>query len=271
MRHSIDTLLYMSKLYKISFAKICALIVVSFGLSAEIPFTWASAKAATIDASKAFEMVKRADEFRFPAGDVRFRVKVIDFKKGKADRVSEYRVLSDGQGKSLVETLKPERQKGRKLLMADSDLWFYSPDIRKPVRVSLQQRLTGEVANGDLANTNFAGDYSATFVGEESQAGRRLTKLKLKSKSKTATYASINYLVDAATGAPVSAEFLSTSGKVMKRGFFEKYATVLGKRRLTEMKIEDAIVKTKMSRLQYSDFSSEAISAMTFSKESIGR
>ncbi len=227
--------------------------------------------ASAASSSQALEMVKRADDFRFPAGDVRFRVKVTDFKKGKRDRESEYHVLSDGKGKSLVETLKPERQKGRKLLMSDSDLWFYSPDIRKPVRVSLQQRLTGEVANGDLANTNFAGDYSAALIGEESVDGRRLTKLKLKSKSKTATYSSINYWLDAATGAPVTAEFLSTSGKVMKRGFFEKFATVLGKRRLTEMKIEDAIVKTKMSTLKYSDFSSEAISEMTFSKESIGR
>lgn len=217
------------------------------------------------------ELVKKADDFRFPAGDVRFLVKVIDFKKGKKERESQYRVLSDGQGKSLVETLKPERQKGRKLLMTDSDLWFYSPDIRKPVRVSLQQKLTGEVANGDLANTNFAGDYNAQLVGEEKIQGKNLKRLKLKSKSKSATYSSINYWLDASSGAPVMAEFLSTSGKVMKRGYFEKYAMVLGKRRMVEMKIEDAIVKSRASVLEYSDFSRDNIPAMTFSKESIGR
>jgi hypothetical protein len=217
------------------------------------------------------ELVRRADDFRFPPGDVRFRVKVVDFKKGKRERESEYKVLSDGKGQSLVETVKPERQKGRKLLMSESDLWFYSPDIRKPVRVSLQQRLTGEVSNGDLANTNFAGDYEAALTGEEIKEGRRLLRLRLKAKSKTATYANVNYWIDAATGAPITAEFLSASGKVMKRGYFDKYSTVLGKKRLTEMKIEDAIVKTKMSLMQYSEFSREAIPKMSFSKESIGR
>lgn len=216
-------------------------------------------------------LVKEADEFRFPSGDVRFRVRVVDFKKGKQQRISEYRVLSDGLGRSLVETIKPERQKGRKLLMVMSELWFYSPDIRKPVRVSLQQKLTGEVANGDLANTNFAGDYTATKGAESEEEGKRLLLLKLKAKSKSATYAAIDYWLDMSSGAPVKAHFLSTSGKVMKRGYFEKYASVLGKQRLVQMKVEDAIEKTRVSMLHYSEFSREAISPATFSKESIGR
>ncbi len=233
-------------------------------------FTTASTelRAASVDPEA---LVKAADDFRFPSGDVRFRVKVVDFKKGKQQRESEYRVLSDGKGRSLVETVKPERQKGRKLLMVQSELWFYSPDIRKPVRVSLQQKLTGEVANGDLANTNFAGDYTATLGGEDVDGGKKLTLLKLKAKSKSATYAAVDYWLDSKTGAPVKAHFLSTSGKVMKRGYFEKYGSVLGKNRLVQMKVEDAIEKSRVSVLHYSEFSREAISSSTFSKESIGR
>ncbi len=232
------------------------------------PLAGPQAQAAAADPEA---LVRAADDFRFPSGDVRFRVKVVDFKKGKQQRESEYRVLSDGKGRSLVETMKPERQKGRKLLMVQSELWFYSPDIRKPVRVSLQQKLTGEVANGDLANTNFAGDYTATVSGTEVSGGKKLTLLKLKAKSKSATYAAVDYWIDTDTGAPVRAHFLSTSGKIMKRGYFEKYGAVLGKNRLVQMKVEDAIEKSRVSVLHYSEFSREAISAATFSKESIGR
>lgn len=36
---------------------------------------------------------------------------------------------------------------------------MFMPDVSQPVRLSLAQRLTGQVANGDLARANFASDY----------------------------------------------------------------------------------------------------------------
>ena len=40
------------------------------------------------------------------------------------------------------------------------------------MRLSLSQRLTGEVSNGDLARANFAGDYKPKLLRTETVDGR---------------------------------------------------------------------------------------------------
>ena len=48
--------------------------------------------------------------------------------------------------------------------MKGHDLWIFLPTVSQPVRLSMSQRLTGQVANGDLARANFAGDYTAKLL-----------------------------------------------------------------------------------------------------------
>lgn len=45
------------------------------------------------------------------------------------------------------------------LLGVGGDLRVFMPDVSPPTRLGLAQRPIGEVANGDLARANFAGDY----------------------------------------------------------------------------------------------------------------
>lgn len=214
-------------------------------------------------------MVRAADQARFPPGSVSFVVRVEDFAKGKKTRETEYRVMTEGARKSLVETTQPERQQGRKLLMVENDLWFFSPNIRKPARVSLQQKLTGEISNGDLSNTNYAGDYEAKFVASETIDGKRLAKLHLKAVAKSATYAAIDYWIEESTNTPFKVHFMTASGRIMKRGIFEKFGPVLGRNRMVRFKVEDAIAKDRSSVLYYSGYKKESFAASVFSKESM--
>ena len=227
-----------------------------------------STSAATENAN---DLVKQADVFRFPPGTTSSMVSVVDFSGIKKVRESEYKVISDGITRSIVETMTPARQKGRKLLMIESDLWFFSPDIRRPTRVSLQQKLTGEVANGDLASKNYAGDYGAEIVGHELLGGTKAIRLKLRAKKKSTTYAALDYWINETTGAPIRADFLSTSGKVIKSGHFEKFAPVLGHSRVVQFRIQDALAKSRSSLLTYSKFQNEKTNPAIFSKESMTR
>ncbi len=222
--------------------------------------------AAGVDAS---ELVKAADDARFPRGKILFNVKVEDYAKSKKVRETVYRVLADGTGKSLVETILPERQQGRKLLMLGNDLWFFSPDIKRPSRVSLQQKLTGEISNGDLANTDYAGDYDAKLIGEETVAGKETYKIRLTSKTKSATYPGIDYWIDKASKAPVQAFFLSASGKVMKKGIYGGVKKVMGRDRVTELRVDDAYAKGRSSVLIYSQHKKGDYDDSVFTKESL--
>ena len=67
---------------------------------------------------------------------------------------------------SIAEFLEPPKVKGRKLLMIDRNMWFVKPGLRKPVPISPRQKLMGGAANGDIASTNYAGDYEARSVSE---------------------------------------------------------------------------------------------------------
>ena len=59
---------------------------------------------------------------------------------------------------SVVLTMAPASERGQALLMKGRDLWVFLPRVSQPVRLSLAQRLTGQVANGDLAGAHFSGD-----------------------------------------------------------------------------------------------------------------
>jgi outer membrane lipoprotein-sorting protein len=107
-----------------------------------IPLLFSITVAASANAETPNEMIRKSDKLRSFDTDISFVAEVQDFK-GANVQTSKYKVFNKGTKMSLVETIFPERQTGRKLLMKDEDLWLFTPDIKRPTRVSMQQRLTG--------------------------------------------------------------------------------------------------------------------------------
>jgi outer membrane lipoprotein-sorting protein len=120
-----------------------------------------------------------------PDGTISFSVTVTDKDAEEVQGETTYRVSAKGEDLAMIETTAPARLKGRKLLMRGDDLWLYLPTVKRPTRVGLQQRLTGEVANGDIARTRFFVDYKPKKMGEEKIKGKTCHKLELKAKKKT--------------------------------------------------------------------------------------
>src|SRR5437763_7404039 len=113
------------------------------------------------------EIVRRADEARFPQEgfEVLVNIKTMDGGRLKEERL--FKVLSKGNSNTVVMTLEPASERGQILLMKGRDLWMFLPRVSQPVRLSLAQRLIGQVSNGDIARANFAGDYNANLVAHE--------------------------------------------------------------------------------------------------------
>lgn len=215
------------------------------------------------------ELVKIADEFRGPQGTFSCDVKVEDKNGDTSTGETTYKVYVKDIDYSLVETMQPERLKGRKLLMRRNNLWLYLPTVKRPTRVSLQQKLTGEVANGDIARTNFSSDYSAKLEGIEKIGDKDCYKLALTARQKDVTYRSITYWVEKGTHRPVKAEFYALSGKLLKTGEYSHFVPYLGHPRMTEMLIRDALQSSRQSHLTYSNYKQESLSDSFFSKESL--
>jgi hypothetical protein len=77
----------------------------------------------------------------------------------ESKNINKYEILIKGKDKCLIKATYPLYDRDKCVLMRGLDLWVYLPTARNPVRMSLQQRLIGQVAYGDIARINFSGDY----------------------------------------------------------------------------------------------------------------
>jgi Outer membrane lipoprotein-sorting protein len=156
---------------------------------------------------------------------------------------------------ALAEAIAPARNKGETLLFNDRNIWFFKIGIKKPVAISPRQKLMGQAANGDIASTNYARDYSGQIVGSELIDGEDTWKLELKAKEKNVTYDRIRYWVRKKDRLGVKAEFLTIGGEVFKKASF-KYNNSLdigGKKMpfVSLMSIVDAINSASKTTLKY--------------------
>jgi len=130
----------------------------------------------------------------------------------------EVRAVDDA---SVAETLEPARFRGAKILQVGRNMWLTKTGLAKPIPVSPRQRMTGQAANGDIAATNYAADYTPTLVGEETLNGEACHVMDLAAKHKRATYDRVRYWVSKSREVAVKAEFFSLSGKLLKTASFE--------------------------------------------------
>jgi Outer membrane lipoprotein-sorting protein len=172
--------------------------------------TGLTVRAAEEDLAKA--VVEKADRMRFPQPGYQVNVKIASTTAaGREPDVREYEIISKGNDRTIVRTLTPASDKGQVLLMRDRDLWVFFPNISQPIRLSASQRLTGQVANGDLARANFSGDYTPTIVKTETIEGESYYVLELKAVDKSVTYDKVIYWVNKNNDRPYKAEFYAIS------------------------------------------------------------
>jgi outer membrane lipoprotein-sorting protein len=158
---------------------------------------------------------------------------------------------------SLVEFLAPARVRGQKLLMTGNTMWFSQPGVQRPVPISARQKLSGQAANGDIAATNYAADYSATIEREEACGAEQCAVLRLKAANKGVTYDQILYWISLKRNLGVKAEFYSVSGKLFKSATFvyQNHISYKGAQIpfISRMVISDALNAGNVTTLEYSD------------------
>jgi outer membrane lipoprotein-sorting protein len=148
-----------------------------------------------------------------------------------------YEVFVKGKDKSVIVTKSPKKDVGRNMLMLDKDFYLYMPNLKKSLRLSLSQKLSGQVANGDIARTRWHGDYNAKVEKAEGDK----TTLFLDGKQSGLTYQKIRLTVDTKTGRPLNAEYLSLDGSVLlKKAEFGNYKEMAGAVRPSRINIVDA-------------------------------
>jgi outer membrane lipoprotein-sorting protein len=224
------------------------------------------------DEALARSIVEKADRVRFPAEGYQMDVEITAKKPGQqSEPPRKYQILSKGNENTIVKATEPASERGQILLMKGRDLWMYLPNVSQPVRLSLQQRLTGQVANGDLARANFAGDYNPKLLRSETIDGENYHVLELTAVDKGVTYQKVVYWVKQSNSWPHKAEFYSLSNRLLKTCKYEKFQTMVGKLRPARLVMEDALRQGEQSVLEYSDMKLRDLPEKTFTKEYLRR
>ncbi|MFO1518863.1 MAG: outer membrane lipoprotein-sorting protein [bacterium] len=213
------------------------------------------------------EIVAKADRIRTPQGAYEFEASITNFDGGDKKTESQYRVYVKDLEHSLVEFTSPAGEKGKSILMLGDDLWIYLPNVKKPVRIPLHERLIGNVSNGDMARANFAGDYTAVLTGEENVDGKACYLLDLTAKSPSKTYNKIKYWVSKSDFRPVKAEYFTVSGRSLKTATFEDFKEMAGGMRPMKLVFQDSIDKNKKSVLTFGAMTKKKLDDGMFTKD----
>ncbi len=204
-------------------------------------------KYAHIDAAA---IVKAGDDVRAPSDSFEADMELVDYGgKDKEPKRYKLRVYCKGSRKSVVRFTEPARERGQAVLMVDDDCWIYMPSTKKSIRISAQQRLVGQVSNGDAARLSFSGDYDSKCIGEETVNGVPCYKMALTAKNTKVTYAKLIYYISKEGSNPQKIEYYALSGMLLKTGTYTEYAQLGGARRPSTLELVDAVrdgIKTEM-------------------------
>jgi outer membrane lipoprotein-sorting protein len=226
-----------------------------------------SASAESNDAELARSILEKADQIRFPRESFQVDVSINTTAPDQRPDMHKYRVLSKGNENSVVMVTEPASERGQIMLMKGRDLWIFMPDISQPIRLSLSQRLTGQVANGDLARANFAGDYIPTILRIDTIDGEKYYVLELIGIDRSVTYHKVLYWVRQSNFWPYRAEFYSLSDRLLKISHYENFQMLLGEKRPTRLIMEDSLRKGEKSILEYSEMTLRDLPDKVFTKD----
>lgn len=218
------------------------------------------------DDAEARLIVEKADQVRFPTEGFQVDVAITSGGGQSAD-VRKYRVLSKGNTNTVVMVTEPASERGQILLMKGRDLWVFMPDVSQPIRLALSQRLTGQVANGDLARANFAGDYNPKLLGTEKIGNDNYYVLELTGIDRGVTYQRVVYWVREKDYWPYRAEFYSLSNRLLKTCTYENFKTMEGRKRPTRLIMEDALRSGDQSVLEYGNMKLRDLPDKIFTKD----
>jgi hypothetical protein len=243
----------------------------------------ASCAPAAADDNNALDIIRRADEIRSPNKPFRYTLTVTEYKAGVTTPenkqildISMRFMKAEGETKadarSLVRFNYPPRDKGRVMLSDWYDLWFYTPELRRPIPVSRQQRLIGQISNGDVIVTNFEYAYDSTLIGETQCGDQQCYQLALVRKSAAVTWPKVIYLVEkAGENRPYKAAYYSLDDRLLKEVLYQDYKLVLGKMRPGKIIVKDGRHAKNYSIMEYSDVRLESLPEFHFTKEYIQR
>lgn len=163
------------------------------------------------------------------------RVAVVEMRIATRRGVRSVKVRSyvKGADSSFIEYLAPGRERGTKMLKLGKDLWIYTPESDRTIRIS-GHMLRQSVSGSDLSYEDMMEDpklsnlYNAFTIGADSFNSELVWVVELRARSSEVAYPLRRLLIDQRRNIVLKEERYAKSGKLLKT------AEVLEVKRLDE-------------------------------------
>ena len=139
----------------------------------------------------------------------------------RSDRTMKAESWIEGSDKSFSEYLAPAREKGTKMLKLGDQLWMYSPQSDRIVRIAghmLRQSMMGSDFSYEdmMEDHRLVDSYSAEVLGSESFLERDCWVLKLRARVEDVAYHTRKIWVDKDRMLALREDRFAKSGKLLK-------------------------------------------------------
>ncbi len=139
----------------------------------------------------------------------------------RGDRSMTMKSWVEGSNKSFSEYLAPAREKGTKMLKIDDQLWMYSPQSDRIIRIAghmLRQSMMGSDFSYEdmMEDRSLLDTYHAENLGSESYSNRDCWVIKLTAVTDDVAYFSRKIWVDKERLLPLKELRYAKSGKLLK-------------------------------------------------------
>jgi len=210
------------------------------------------------------ELLKQIDRNLNPASYESYR-KLINIEPDGRKKEFTLFTVKKGVDKVASVFIAPASEKGRSTLRLGDNMWFYIPNVGKPIRItSLQSVVGGVFNNADILQLDYATEYLVEKV--EEQGDEYL--LHLKAKTKTVAYDRIRLRADKEKKLPTKIECLTEAGMLIKTLYFKDVKDFGGIVRPAVIETDSPLYKNYKSiiilaKIKARDFKNEAFT-LTF-------
>jgi hypothetical protein len=178
------------------------------------------------------EILRQLDKNRWSKTSIVVSTMKINGKRGTRTITSKTWMNSEDQ--SFTEYLSPARQKGVKMLKLGDNLWTYSPQADRTIKIAghmLRQSLMGsDLSYEDMMENNKLREaYKATVTGEEIISGRDCYVLELSAVESNLAYQKRKLYVDKIRMVAIKEERFAKSGKLLKTTLIEEVMQLAGR------------------------------------------
>lgn len=212
---------------KSSCKKVCTLVILLALLivlpadsSAEnlaSPTTLVTIENASTTVGTKAEALRKVDRALNPESYVSYK-KIINIDTKGARKEFVMYVGKLGYDKVLGSFLAPKSELGRSTLRIGDNMWLYIPNVRKPVRITSLQSVTGGLFNNsDIMSLDYSSEYDCIKLEEED--GKNT--LELKAKNGSVAYEKLLIVADQQSSIPETIECYTASGMLVKTLHFK--------------------------------------------------